>query len=244
MARFAEKISDDKYSDSIEIERTSKLYTRNRVPSGATLKILDIGCGTGLNAKKLAEKGHEIIGIDISNIAIQQFCQNGFTGFQCDIAQYIPFKNNTFDLIYASEVIEHLIDTELFIDEIYRILKPSGKLILSTINSTFWVFRITALLGKTVTEIQHPGHIRFFSKAGLTNNIAKAGFKNIKISGRHMYLILTGRIIETLGTLLERIGFKREIRFRTKKPFWHLSHFSTYASSLFTDTFIVEADRP
>lgn len=244
MTIFSEKISNAKYSDGIEIERTSKKFTRERVPNDKFMKILDIGCGTGLNAKNLARGGHEIIGIDISGIAIKIFCQNGFDGVICDLTSGIPFKNDEFDLVYASEVIEHLIDTEHFVNEIYRVLKPSGKVVISTINSAFWVFRLTSLMGRTVTEIQHQGHIRFFSKSGLAKYFKNSGFAHIKISGRNMYLILSGKYIEAFGKILEYFGFNKEIRFRTKKPFWHLSHFSNFANSFFTDTLILEAQKP
>jgi len=244
MKDLAEKISDEKYKEGAEIERSSKRYTRARVPSDNPLHILDVGCGTGLNAKELAAKGHKVTGIDISAVAIEKFRAAGFEGEQCDITQGIPYPDNTFDMVYASEVIEHLVDTEAFLAETYRVLRPSGQLVLSTPNSSFWVYRIFAVLGKTVTDVQHKGHVRFFSKKGLARFIAQAGYQDIHMAARHTYLILAGQIAGWIAPFLETIGFQRELRFRTKTWFWFLGRFSPRAGGFFADTLIATARKP
>jgi len=243
MNKLAEKISDEKYKKGEEIERTSKQYTRARVPSDKALKILDVGCGTGVNAKELAAMGHEVTGIDISSIAIEKFRKAGFEGLQCDADDGFPFPDNSFDIVYASEVIEHVVDTESFLTETYRVLRPLGKLVLSTPNSALWVYRLYALMGKTFTEVQHAGHVRFFSKSGLKNFVFAAGYEQIEIAGRHIYLILAGRAASAIAPLLERIGFQRELSFRTKTWFWFLGGFSSRASRLWTDTLIITAQK-
>lgn len=242
-SRFAERISDVKYAQGTEIERTSKKYARSLVPSDEPLEILDVGCGTGLNAKEIASNGHIVTGVDVSSVAIEKFRQAGFDGKQCDISYGIPFHDHSFDLVFASDVIEHLVDTEAFLKETYRVLRPSGRLILSTINSSFWVFRLFCLLGRTVSEVQHPGHIRFFSKAGLSEQVAEAGFESIVVSGRHMYFIVSGKAGELLEGILHTLGFQREIRFRTQSPFWHLSRFSKKASPLWAEALILTARK-
>jgi 2-polyprenyl-3-methyl-5-hydroxy-6-metoxy-1,4-benzoquinol methylase len=244
MKNMAEQISDEKYKEGMEIERTSKQYTRACVPSDIPLKILDVGCGTGVNAKELAAGGHSITGIDISSVAIEKFREAGFEGHQCDITQGFPFPEDSFDVVYASEVIEHVVDTAAFFSETFRVLRPCGKLVLSTPNSSFWVYRLFVLAGKTVTDVQHPGHVRFFSKKGLEQFMTKAGYENIDIAGRHIFLILAGRMAEALAPLLERIGFKRELRFRTETWFWFLGGFSTRASRWWADTLIATAHKP
>ena len=66
MSSLSKKISDAKYTFGTEIERTYKQYTRSLVPPDIPLAILDVGCGTGINARKLAMHGHKIYGVDIS----------------------------------------------------------------------------------------------------------------------------------------------------------------------------------
>ena len=89
-------ISDEIYSNYYsEIERTSKKFTRDIVDIVKETKILlDIGCGTGLNANFLKEKGYEIYGIDVSQIAIDKFNKKGFKGKIMDISQTLKFEEN------------------------------------------------------------------------------------------------------------------------------------------------------
>ncbi|MCZ6721632.1 MAG: class I SAM-dependent methyltransferase, partial [Proteobacteria bacterium] len=80
MVGLEQRISDAKYRRQAEFERTSKAYSLRLVPSSPPMKVLDIGCGTGVNAEALAAKGHEVSGIDISPVAIEKFRARGFDG--------------------------------------------------------------------------------------------------------------------------------------------------------------------
>jgi 2-polyprenyl-3-methyl-5-hydroxy-6-metoxy-1,4-benzoquinol methylase len=236
-------ISDAHYSDESEYERSNKGYMRALVPTKA-LRILDIGCGTGLNAAHLTRAGHTVVGIDLSPVAIERFRGRGLEGLVCDIeAEPLPFEDGSFDLAYASEVIEHCADTDRFVGELARVIKPRGLLLLSTPNSAFWAYRLLALFGQTVTEIQHPGHVRFFSKRGLKHSIEAGGFEVNAISGREMYVILGKQLGDGLGPLLERLGFEKEPRFATGGHFWQLSRFAQKASPFWADTLIVSARK-
>jgi 2-polyprenyl-3-methyl-5-hydroxy-6-metoxy-1,4-benzoquinol methylase len=246
----SQKISDEKYLQGREIERSSKSHTIEQVPLITPPTpthehkpfILDVGCGTGLNAKILTERGYSVKGVDISNVAIEKFIENGFEGKQCDIViDGLPYSDNYFDIVFASEVIEHIADTEEFMREIKRVLKPKGTIILSTPNSSFWVYRVFSIIGKTLSEVQHPGHIRFFSKCLLIERFYEAGFSEIKMKSRKMYIVLPDKI----GSILKVIGFgmflTREFRFKTKEFIWYIGKCSENASSLFSDTLIVIA---
>lgn len=239
-----QRISDAKYTAGTEFERTSKVFTRQQVPAGPpALSVLDIGCGTGVNARDLAAKGHTVTGIDISPVAIEKFRAAGFDGQVCDIAHGTPFPDAAFDMVFASEVIEHLSDTPAFLAEITRLLRPGGSLVLSTPNSAFWAYRLLGVLGRTLTEVQHPGHVRFFSKRGLTRHLEAAGFKDVRVAGRNMWLILGHRVARPLSPLLNALGFTEEMRFKTGTTFWQLSGFTPRASGLWSDTLIITARR-
>lgn len=58
-----------------------------------------------------------------------------------------PLKSNFIDLVFSGDTIEHIIDTDRFIEEVYRVLKPNGYLILSTPNLSDWLNRIFLFLG-------------------------------------------------------------------------------------------------
>lgn len=238
-----QRFSDALYRRRGEIERSSKQYMRDMVPRGRPLMVLDVGCGTGLNASILSEMGHTVVGIDLSPVAIEKFTALGFEGYVCDVAERLPFAEGRFDIVYASEVIEHVSDTESFLSELTRVLKPGGLLMLSTPNSAFWPFRLVGLLGWTVSEVQHPGHIRFFSRRSLTQAIRQAGFTDVRTSARHIYVLLSDRLAQPAAGLLLGIGFEREYRLKTGSYLWHFNRLAKRASPFWADTFIVVARK-
>jgi SAM-dependent methyltransferase len=244
-ATLEERISEAHYRANTEYERSSKRFTRSMVPSDMPLRILDVGCGTGINAAQLTRNGHEVFGIDVSPVAIEKFRAKGLQGSVVNIeAGPLPLPADSFDMVYASEVIEHCVDTMGFLRNICRVLKPGGTLLLSTPNSAFWAYRVMALLGLAASEYQHPGHVRFFSKRSLSTSIGKAGFVITAVSARHMYLILGRRIGDPLAQLLQIVGFQKEPRFATGDHFWQLSAFAQRASGFWADTLIVAARKP
>jgi 2-polyprenyl-3-methyl-5-hydroxy-6-metoxy-1,4-benzoquinol methylase len=240
-----QRISDAHYQQTDEYERSSKQQMRSLVPVAPHCRILDVGCGTGLNAERLSKLGHTVVGIDLSSVAIAKFCDKGLEGHVVDIeAGTLPFADGSFDIIYASEVIEHSVDTADFLAKLFRILKPGGLLLLSTPNSAFWPYRILGCLGRTASEYQHPGHVRFFSRRSLRDAVEAAGFQIDRFSARHMYLVLGRRLGDPLAPLLLNCGFAQEPRFATGDHFWQLSRFAVNASPFWADTFIVVAHHP
>jgi 2-polyprenyl-3-methyl-5-hydroxy-6-metoxy-1,4-benzoquinol methylase len=240
-----QRISDAHYTASAEFERSSKVFMRALVPDRTPLRILDVGCGTGLNAQHLAARGHTVVGIDLSPVAIEKFTQRGFQGIVCDLegAAGAPLPSGSFDLIFASEVIEHISDTARFLAELNRLLRPGGTLMLSTPNSAFWPYRILGLLGQTASEYQHPGHVRFFSRRSLVGALAAAGFTVANVSARHIYAVCGSGIGDPMAPLLGRLGFKLEPRFATGGHFWQCGRFARRASPFWADTFIVTARK-
>lgn len=242
-AALEARLSDAHYGSSAEFERSSKRMFRAMVPPTPPLRILDVGCGTGLNAAFLAASGHTVIGVDLSQVAIDKFREKGFEGFVCDLeSQNLPDFEASFDLVFASEIIEHIADTAMFLDRLARLLKPNGQLLLSTPNSAFWAYRLLGLMGYTASEYQHPGHVRFFSKRSLQRAIKASGFEITAVSGRHMPLLL-GSLADPLAPLLRVFGMQREDRFATGGHFWQLSRFAPKASGFWSDTIFVAARR-
>ena len=240
-------ISDEHYRAKTEYERTSKVFTRRLIPASPPLRILDVGCGTGLNAQRLVGMGHTVVGIDVSTVAIEQFRQKGFEGFVHDITKDGPdgtLTPGSFDLVFASEVIEHVPDTETFLRNVARIVRPGGLLILSTPNSAFWAYRLMSLIGQAPSEFQHPGHVRFFSRRSLVSAIESAGFEVSTAAARHMYAICPASIGDRLAPILRIFGFQIEPRFATGGHFWQLSRFAPRANALWADTLIIVARKP
>ena len=231
-----------KYAAGVELERTSKLYTLRSVAGAGKLDILDVGCGTGNNSKILAAMGHRLTGIDISQNAIARYVEAGFDGHVMDIEHRIDFDDISYDLVFCSEVIEHVSDPAHLAMEMYRVLRPGGRLVLSTPNSAFWLYRVLGLLGRPVSDIQHPQHLQFFSQRSLADTLEGAGFKIDRALGRNMYAIAPD--FAPLRPIYRLLGFREEVRYRTRRSFWHLSHRTAFWNSFWADTLIVEASRP
>lgn len=105
-----------------------------------TAKILDIGVFRGIIARErfVNIKNPEIHGVDVDDKALSSAKKFGINVKKYNIEKGLPYKANFFDIVSANQIIEHLIDVDLFMSEIHRVLKPKGYLILSTENLSSW----------------------------------------------------------------------------------------------------------
>src|SRR5215216_2496292 len=92
-------------------------------------RILDVGCGTGANLKMLAHYG-KAEGIDISQQAIDFCGERGLQSVKLGAAEDLPYENDSFELVTALDVIEHLDDDVAGLREMRRVLRPDGRLLL------------------------------------------------------------------------------------------------------------------
>ena len=90
--------------------------------------ILDAGCGTGFAGRTLAECG-AVIGLDASRFA---FDESASAEINClALIDKAPFSDNTFDLVVAMDLIEHLDDDQTALNEMYRVCKDGGHLFIT-----------------------------------------------------------------------------------------------------------------
>lgn len=131
----------------------------------AALKILDVGCGTGLNTKDFEHFG-EVYGLDASEAALRFCSLRGSTRLLRGSADKLPIKDESFDLLCALDLLEHVEDDIGAIKEFHRILKPGGYLILTVPAFMFlWSGHDVAL-----------HHKRRYNKRILVNNLKLGGF--------------------------------------------------------------------
>ena len=106
-------------------------------PQGCT--ILDIGCGGGLLTNPLAKKGHHVTGVDLSVSSLEFARRSDATGrvlyLQAD-AHNLPMQDETFDVVCAMDLLEHVDKPDLVIAQASRLLKPSGLFFFHTFNRT------------------------------------------------------------------------------------------------------------
>lgn len=99
--------------------------------------ILDVGCGTGKNMEELSALG-AVYGIDSSEEALLFCKKRGLKNIQKGFIEKIPFEKNSFDVVCALDVLEHVEDMEA-VSEIYRVLKNKGILIF-TVPAFSWLW--------------------------------------------------------------------------------------------------------
>jgi len=107
----------------------------------ADLRILDIGCGGGLLSEPLARLGANVTGADasVANIEIAKLhaaTSNLAIDYRATTAEAIAAAGETFDVVLAMEIIEHVSDVELFVQECARMVRPGGLLLVATLNRT------------------------------------------------------------------------------------------------------------
>ncbi len=106
----------------------------HHIPEKAEI-ILDVGCGNGWAAKHFLSKGKKVVSMDISiTNPVKVLKENPGENHAAIVADAynMPFKKNTFDAIVASEIMEHVYDPKLFISNLMEVLKPGGKLVITT----------------------------------------------------------------------------------------------------------------
>ena len=95
------------------------------------LHVLDVGAGHGAFTQKLHQLGYEVAACDLFP---EIFYYPEVSCKKADLTQPLPYPDNHFDAVVAMEVMEHILDHEVFFKEVSRILKPQGKLFISTPN--------------------------------------------------------------------------------------------------------------
>jgi SAM-dependent methyltransferase len=160
--------------------------------------VLDLGCGDG-EAAALAAKlnpGHRMIGIDWSASSLDQARRRGLTVVRAGVGPQLPVAGQVADVVIMSELIEHLVDTDSALDEVRRVLKPGGSLLLSTPNLAAWYNRGLVALGvqPVFSEVslrgvygrpgsQVAGHLHLFTSRALVGLLAARGFTVARVSG-------------------------------------------------------------
>jgi len=101
----------------------------NRVGKG--LRVLDVGCGDGVISEPISKLGNNVTSVDLPTIT-KLAHKRGVSLVAAGDAEHLAFAAGSFDLVLASEVVEHLWNPQSFFDEAYRVLGAGGYLIVET----------------------------------------------------------------------------------------------------------------
>jgi SAM-dependent methyltransferase len=159
----------------------------DRLPIGRG-RLLDIGCSNGEWALLWQRRGWHIAGIDVNREQVSLARGAGVDARVCDLNRdLIPFADAQFDLIFAGEVIEHLVDTDGFLSEVRRCCKPNGYVLLTTPNLASFENRVRLSLGMYPKwlnyNLQDSGHVRGYTPRVLKKQLAAHGFHVLRHRG-------------------------------------------------------------
>ena len=133
--------------------------------------VLEVGSGEGYGIIELAPKADHYIAVDKYNTEINDELkkENNITFFQAEVPPLKGIGDNSVDFVVTFQVIEHINDDEMFLQEIHRVLKPGGKMILTTPNSMMSLTR-------------NPWHTREYTPEQM-GEVLKISFNNFELKG-------------------------------------------------------------
>lgn len=191
---------DEFYDSSMEKEDFKDVsidgWPKNRVESivamgGTGQRILDIGCGNGFLLYQFRNRYQTLVGLEFSPKRLRQAAINlsGLDFLQISgSAENMPdIETNSIDRIVSADTIEHIPDVYAAANEMYRILKPGGQLVINTPNIAYLKKRIWLLAGRFPSTSQpnegngsdvmfDGGHLHYFTYRSLRIVLEKAGF--------------------------------------------------------------------
>jgi methionine biosynthesis protein MetW len=176
-------------------------------------KVLDIGCGNGYVLLSLKHKGCEVFGIEANRNAVEICSNSGLNVFHGTLEE-AHFPDKFFDVVIMSQVLEHLQSPKKTLKEIYRILKPAGRVYiycpnvegyLSKIFGKYWhgwhiPFHFYGFTEKTIGKLADEGGFiinkvktvtptRFFIESLKGYLWGEKGYQNTKLSKKAMYFL-------------------------------------------------------
>jgi SAM-dependent methyltransferase len=195
-------------------------------------KVVELGSAPGDQIAALARLGYDATSVDLG-AAEDEWGSGQFGYFRALLAEAgvknitwdlevtpYPFQDEEFDAVVLTEVLEHLREYPArSLGEILRILRPGGRLYLTTPNSAYIVNRLRLLAGRTVHTsladwiggLPHARHAREYTFSEINHLLAHVGFRVLSQSSRHFYLD-TGRT--GLGSHVGKVVLDRIARAR------------------------------
>jgi len=159
-------------------------------------KILDLGCSSGLLAERLTGMGHHVVGVDLYEFPEAAERMSAF--YKADLSQGVPPEVGTgFDLVLMADVLEHLSEPEVLLEQCMDLLTPEGSVILCVPNIAHWYPRTRAALGMFDYDqrgILDATHLRFFTRRTIRKLVERSRY--------------TVRRMEPVGVPLDALGLE------------------------------------
>ncbi|HVF46160.1 MAG TPA: class I SAM-dependent methyltransferase [Pyrinomonadaceae bacterium] len=142
-----------------------------------TNRLLDVGFGAGTILERASALGWQAFGQEISAPAARHARARGFEVFLGDLCD-AGYPDQYFDVVTASELLEHLPDARTVLADIARILRPGGLLWATTPAADSLSFR---LLDTKWSNLSPPEHTQLYSRSGIARMLSEAGFSTMSL---------------------------------------------------------------
>ena len=161
--------------------------------------IIEVGCGDASFTRNLATFSSSVTAIDISEVQIEENAASlpAIRFLQHDVAEPFPFADESFEVVWCSEVMEHLFNPLFAMQEMHRILKSGGRLLVTVpYHGVFKNLLITLFRWDEHFSPSNP-HIRFYTKNTLEGMAREAGFGSVRTRTCGMGLPLRDLFVPT-----------------------------------------------
>jgi len=143
-------------------------------------RALDLGCGQGDFTAALARAGADAVGADVAEAALAR-ARSRHPEVEFRLVPFdgpLPFEDGSFDLVWASEVIEHVADTARWLSEVRRVLVPGGRLLLTTPSHG----RLRVAVGGLDRFSEPLGdHLHLYTRRSLRTVLGEFGFAEVSV---------------------------------------------------------------
>jgi 2-polyprenyl-3-methyl-5-hydroxy-6-metoxy-1,4-benzoquinol methylase len=166
-------------------------FLEQRELNAAGQRLLEVGCGHGNMLLEAQRRGYEVEGIEYSSDAAARANKKlGSDVVRVGAIGETPIPERTYDVCVLADVIEHVRDPDIFLRNMWKILKDGAVLFVATPSADSWSARI---LGRHWMEYK-PEHLFYFNRATISRLLANAGFSDVTVS--------TGKKILTLDYVI------------------------------------------
>lgn len=166
--------------------------------------LLDVGCGCAYIAKHFINSGTRVVSLDVAQAnaekALKKYPSDNHAAVVADVFA-LPFKENTFDCIVASEIIEHTVDPHAFVEALKRVLKPGGTLIISTPYKEKIEYSLCIHCN---CKTPKNAHLHSFDKNNMRSLHSMSGLEVERITLVGNKLLLMSR----MAILLDKMGYR------------------------------------
>ena len=155
-------------------DAAARIFWLESLPKG---RLLEVGFGNGATLARLKSVGWSVTGVEFDPVSVELAKSRNLDVRLGSLAE-CNFNDRSFDAVVASHLIEHLPNPRFYLVECARILKPGGKLVLTTPNVTSFGHR---LFGSNWRGLEPPRHLQIFGPKSLKKIAQESGFKKVEV---------------------------------------------------------------